>query len=148
MYRFGQIGKGGAVMKAELNVHKAELNVHKIVVTSYGETLSSKVDKSFGRANWFIVFDDQTGSFEAHSNSQNVNAAQGAGTQAGQNVAELGADVLLTGNVGPNAMKTLHAASVRVFAVKGEMTVEEAIAQWKEGGLEEVAETTFAGKWV
>jgi len=120
----------------------------KIVVTSYGETLSSQVDKSFGRANWFIVVDDQTGKFEAHSNSRNVNAAQGAGTQAGQSVAELGAEVLLTGNVGPNAMKTLQAASVRVFAVKGEMTVEEAIARWKEGGLEEVAETTFAGKWV
>jgi len=120
----------------------------KIVVTSYGHGLGDKVDKSFGRANWFIVFDEQTGSFEAHSNSQNVNAAQGAGTQAGQNVAELGAEVLLTGNVGPNAMKTLKAASVRVYAVKGEMTVEEAIAQWKEGRLEEVTETTFAGKWV
>jgi predicted Fe-Mo cluster-binding NifX family protein len=120
----------------------------KIAVTAYGENLSDKVDKSFGRANWFIVMDDQTGAFEARSNKQNVNAAQGAGVQAGQNVADLGAGVLLTGNVGPNALKTLQAASVKVFAVKGEITVAEALALWKEGKLEEVAETTFEGKWV
>jgi predicted Fe-Mo cluster-binding NifX family protein len=120
----------------------------KIAVTAYGEDLSSKVDKSFGRANWFILKDDQTGTVEAHSNKQNVHAAQGAGVQAGQNVADLGVEILLTGNMGPNALKTLQAAAIRVFVVKEDVTVERAIAQWKEGMLEEITETTFEGKWV
>jgi predicted Fe-Mo cluster-binding NifX family protein len=120
----------------------------KIAVTSYGDILQSKVDRSFGRANWFIVLDDQDGSFKAHSNKENVEAAQGAGAQAGQNVADLGAGVLLTGNVGPTALKTLQAASIRVFVVKGDVTVEEAVAQWKEGRLVETEQTTFEGKWV
>ena len=120
----------------------------KIAVTSYGDNLQSRVDRSFGRANWFIVVDDQKGSFEAHSNRENVEAAQGAGAQAGQNVADLGAEVLLTGNVGPTALKTLQAASIRVFVVKGDITVEQAMAQWKEGKLAETKETTFEGKWV
>ena len=120
----------------------------KIAVTSYEGSLESKVDKSFGRANWFIVVDDQSGSFEAHSNKENVEALQGAGAQAGQNVADMGAEVLLTGNVGPTALKTLQAASIRVFVVKDDITVEQAVGQWKEGRLAEIKETTFEGKWV
>jgi predicted Fe-Mo cluster-binding NifX family protein len=120
----------------------------KIAVTSYGDSLESKVDKSFGRANWFIVVDDRNGSFEAHSNKENVDAPQGAGAQAGQKVADMGAEILLTGNVGPTALKTLQAASVRIFIVKDEITVAEAVARWKEGNLTETKETTFEGKWV
>ena len=120
----------------------------KIAVTSYGDSLESKVDKSFGRANWFIIVDDQDGSFEAHSNKENVDAPQGAGAQAGQNVADMGVEILLTGNVGPTALKTLQAASIRVFIVKGDITVGEAVGQWKEGRLTETKETTFEGKWV
>ncbi len=120
----------------------------KIAVTSSGAGLDSKVDRSFGRANWFIVVDETDGSFKAHSNRDNVEALQGAGAQAGQQVADMGAEVLLTGNVGPTALKTLQAASIRVFVVKDEMTVAEAIARWKEGKLPETKETTFEGKWV
>ena len=120
----------------------------KIAITSYGDRLESRVDKSFGRANWFIVVDDQDGSFKAYSNKENVDAPQGAGAQAGQKVADMGAEILLTGNVGPTALKTLQAASIRIFIVKDEITVAEAVARWKEGRLAEAKETTFEGKWV
>ena len=51
----------------------------KIAITSYGEDMENKMDRSFGRAKWFILADSDTGAFQAHSNKQNVNAAQGAG---------------------------------------------------------------------
>jgi len=85
----------------------------KVVITSYGKDLTSKTDKSFGRAKWFVLVDTETGAFEAHSNEQNFNAAQGAGIQAAQNVSNLGAEAILTGNVGPNAFRTLSAASIK-----------------------------------
>lgn len=119
----------------------------KIAITSYGKDLSSKTDRSFGRAKWFILVDTETGAFEAHSNEQNVNAAQGAGTQAAQNVANLGIEALLTGNVGPNACRTLSAASIRIFIVKEDMTVEQALSEWKEGKLQETSESTIEGRW-
>jgi len=120
----------------------------KIAITSYGEDLSSKADKSFGRAKWFILVDTETGAFEAHSNEQNFDAAQGAGIQAAQNVANLGAEAVLTGNVGPNAFRTLNAASIRIFIIEGDITVEQALAEWKEGNLQETSESTIEGHWV
>jgi len=120
----------------------------KIAITSYGKDLSSKTDRSFGRAKWFVLMDTETGAFEAHSNEQNVNAAQGAGIQAAQNVANLGAEVVLTGNVGPNAFRTLSAASIGIFIVKADMTVEQALSEWKEGKLQETSESTIDGHWV
>jgi len=91
----------------------------KVVITSYGKDLTSKTDKSFGRAKWFVLVDTETGAFEAHSNEQNFNAAQGAGIQAAQNVSNLGAEAILTGNVGPNAFRTLSAASIKIFNYQG-----------------------------
>ncbi|MEA1970639.1 MAG: NifB/NifX family molybdenum-iron cluster-binding protein [Thermodesulfobacteriota bacterium] len=119
----------------------------KVAITSYGENLSSKTDRSFGRAKWFILVDTETGAFEAHSNEQNVNAAQGAGIQAAQNVTNLGVEALMTGNVGPNAFRTLNAASIRIFVVKKDMTVEQALSEWKKGKLQETGESTIEGHW-
>lgn len=121
----------------------------KIAVTSYGEELGSKVDRSFGRARWFVVIDLDEGTFQAHSNKQNVDAPQGAGIQAAQNIATLGVDAVLTGNVGPNAFRTLRAASVKIFIFKKSVdTVEEALSEWKGGSLEEVTDATIEGHWV
>ncbi len=120
----------------------------KIAITSYGEDLGSKMDKSFGRAKWFVLVDSEAGNCEAHSNKQNIDAAQGAGIQAAQNVANLGAEAVLTGNVGPNAFRVLSAAGIRIFIVKEDYTVGEAVREWKEGNLQETTESTIEGHWV
>jgi len=120
----------------------------KVAITSYGKDLASKTDKSFGRAKWFVLVDTEAGTVEAHSNEQNVNAAQGAGIQAAQNVANLGAEAVLTGNVGPNAFRTLSAASIRMFIIEGDLTVEQALDEWKDGKLRETSESTIEGHWV
>jgi len=121
----------------------------KIAVTSYGEELGSNVDRSFGRARWFVVIDLDEDSFQAYSNKQNVDAPQGAGIQAARNIANLGVDAVLTGNVGPNAFRTLNAASVKIFIFKKSVdTVEEALSEWKGGSLEEVTDATIEGHWV
>jgi predicted Fe-Mo cluster-binding NifX family protein len=123
--------------------------VMKIAVTSYEGDIAGKIDRSFGRAKWFVVVDSENDTVEVHSNKQNVNAAQGAGIQAAQNISNLGVDVVLTGNVGPNAFRTLNAASIKIFVVdKGVETPEEAIAEWKAGRLQEVSEATIEGHWV
>ena len=120
----------------------------KIAVTSYGEDLLGKVDRSFGRAKWFVVVNTEKGTLEAHSNKQNVNAAQGAGIQAAQNISNLGVDVVLTGNVGPNAFRTLSAASIKIFIVDKDIeTVGDALSEWKADRLQEVSEATIEGAW-
>ena len=72
--------------------------------------------------------------FEVVDNKQNVQAAAGAGVQAAQLVAKHGATVVLTGDCGPKAFRTLKAADIEVF-VGTSGTVKEAAAAYKSGGL-------------
>lgn len=121
----------------------------KVAVTSYGKDLTSEVDRSFGRAKWFVIIDVESGSSEARSNEQNVNAAQGAGIQAARNVADLGVDAVITGNVGPKAFRTLTAASIKIYVFdKNVKTVGKAFTEWKNGELHEVTEATVESHWV
>ena len=119
----------------------------KVVITAQGNELSSEVDLRFGRAQYLIVMDTETGDFQAHSNTVNLNAAQGAGIQTGRNVAEFGVEALITGNVGPNAFKTLSAAGVKIF-LSEKQTVAEAIDSFKAGKLKEVDQANVEGHWV
>ncbi len=119
----------------------------KIAITAEGQDLPSAVDQRFGRAKWILVVDTETGQAEAHDNKLNLNLAQGAGIQTGQNVANLGVEAVLTGNMGPNAFKTLVAANVRVFLAPAK-PVEEVIAAFKQGQLQELQQANVEGHWV
>jgi len=79
----------------------------KIAITSRDPGLDGTVDPRFGRASCFVVVDTETGAHETRRNTQNLNAAQGAGIQAAQAVAHMGAEAVLTGHVGPKAFSTL-----------------------------------------
>ncbi|MDD5100299.1 MAG: iron-sulfur cluster assembly scaffold protein [Syntrophales bacterium] len=92
----------------------------KIAITASGEDFNSPVDRVFGRAKYFVITDPEETSVEVLGNSQNVNAAQGAGIQAAQQIANKCIDVLLTGNVGPNAFRALDSGSIKVFQFENE----------------------------
>ena len=112
----------------------------KIAVTATEDTLDAAIDPRFGRCAYFIVVDTDTMAFEAIENAA-ASAGGGAGIQAGQTVANAGAEAILTGNVGPNAFQTLSALGLKIYTgVTG--TVKEAIAQYKAGILEETISAT------
>ena len=119
----------------------------KIAVTAQGNELSSEIDIRFGRAKWLIVVDTETNDFEAHDNAMNMNAAQGAGIQTGQNIANLGVEAVITGNVGPNAFRTLNAGGVKMF-LADKQTVAQAVEAFKAGKLKEVDQANVEGHWV
>ena len=119
----------------------------KIAITASGTSLTSPVDPRFGRAQAFIIYDLDTGKFEAVDNEQNLNAAQGAGIQAAQHVAAQGAEVVLTGHCGPNAFRTLEGADIKVvIGVDG--TVEQAIDRFKAGELKPACSADVDGHWM
>ena len=119
----------------------------KIAVTSQGAELSSEIDVRFGRAKWLIVVDTETGDYHARDNIVNLDAVQGAGIQTGQNIANLGVEAVITGNVGPNAFKTLDAAGIKIFLTE-KQTVKEAIDLFKTGNLKKVDKANVEGHWV
>ena len=120
--------------------------IMKMIVTGSGDKLTDAVDPRFGRASQFLLVDVETGAMTAHDNAQNLNAAQGAGIQAAESVARLGAQAVITGNVGPKAFRVLSAAGIKVFLVK-DGTIAEAIARFKKGELSETKESNVEGHW-
>ena len=118
----------------------------KIAITASGEDLDSAVDRVFGRAKLFLNTDSEGENVEVLENSENVNAAQGAGIQAARQVANKCVDILLTGNVGPNAFRALEAASIRVFQFESDtLTIRDALSAWKGGRLQEAKAPTAKG---
>ena len=105
----------------------------KVAVTSRGTTLDDQVDPRFGRCANFVVVETDDMSFEAVQNG-NAAAGGGAGIQSAQLVAERGVKVVLTGNCGPNAFRTLEAAGIDVV-VGAAGTVREAVEQFKAGEI-------------
>jgi len=119
----------------------------RVAVTSSGDGLGAPIDPRFGRAAKFILVDTETGSVQVEDNTQNLNAAQGAGIQAAQNVSRLGAQVLLTGHCGPKAFATLRAAGIQVITgVEG--TVGEVVERFKRGELSPSDSPDVEGHWV
>jgi predicted Fe-Mo cluster-binding NifX family protein len=112
----------------------------KIVVTSTGNTLDSPIDPRFGRCQFFCFVDPETMEFEAAENEA-VMAAGGAGPQAAQFVANKGAEAVLTGNVGPNAVSALKAAGITIY-IGATGTVKETVLLFKNGQMQEVGEAT------
>jgi predicted Fe-Mo cluster-binding NifX family protein len=105
----------------------------KIAVSSSGNDLNSQVDPRFGRCAYFVIVDTNDMSFEAFNN-ESIALGGGAGIQAAQFVASKGAQAVVTGNVGPNAVQTLSAAGVEVFMGQSG-TVREVIENYTKGKI-------------
>ena len=105
----------------------------KVCVTAMGKDLDAEVDPRFGRCQYFIFVDTDTMAFDAVENTA-IAAPGGAGIQAAQTVVNKGVDVLISGNIGPNAFQVLSTAGVKV-ATGAYGTVREAIEMYKSGKL-------------
>lgn len=119
----------------------------KIAIPAADSDVNANLDPRFGRSKYFMVADTDTGAIEAHDNTQNLNAAQGAGIQAAQNVVNLGVEAVISGNVGPKAFQVLSSAGVKIYLCD-RTTVAEAIRRFKAGELKEVDGANVASHWM
>jgi predicted Fe-Mo cluster-binding NifX family protein len=117
----------------------------KIVVTSTGAGKDSAVDERFGRAACFLVYDSETGEYEAVDNGNARGAAQGAGIKAAETVSKCGADVVITGHCGPKAFQALRTAGIAVV-LGSAGTVEEMVGRYLGNELEEAAGPDVKGR--
>jgi predicted Fe-Mo cluster-binding NifX family protein len=118
----------------------------KICVTSQGPELSSQVDPRFGRARYFVVYEDEDETFEAVDNEQNVNAAGGAGVQSATIMAEKGCEWVVSGHMGPKALSVLQQAGIRV-ATGASGQVQQALQDFADGKLEEIKDADVRSRW-
>ncbi len=118
-----------------------------IGITISEKNENSTVDPRFGRTPYFLIYNDETGEKKIIDNAQNLNAPQGAGIQAAQNILKENIEVLLTGNVGPKAFQLLNGAGVKIFTGAANLTVDDAIKAYKDGKLTETDSATKPGHW-
>jgi predicted Fe-Mo cluster-binding NifX family protein len=114
--------------------------IMKVAVSSSGKDLNSQLDPRFGRCAYFLVIHPDDMSFEVFDNESSV-LGGGAGIQSAQFLASKGVDAVITGNCGPNAVQTLSAAGVELFAGQTG-TVKEVVERFKKGQLRTTSEAT------
>lgn len=118
----------------------------KIAITSADGTLQGKVDLRFGRARKIVLYDVETKEYSVFDNVQNVNAAQGAGIQAAQNVVNSGAKAIISGHFGPKAFRAIQMAGLDVYSATN-ISVEDAIRQFEVGKLTKLANHDVESHW-
>ncbi len=118
----------------------------KIAFSTSGEDVNAPMDRRFGRAAKFLIYDLENGTFTVIDNIQNLNAAQGAGIQSAETVVRSGAQALVTAHCGPKAFRVLSAAGVAVYNSDSE-TVVEALEQFKAGRLNPLQQADVEGHW-
>ncbi|MCE5259142.1 MAG: NifB/NifX family molybdenum-iron cluster-binding protein [Chloroflexi bacterium] len=113
-----------------------------VMISSNGASLDASVSPVFGRCPYYILVDTDTMAVQMFANpAQEVSG--GAGIQSAQFIVEKGAQALITGNVGPNAMEVLSAASICVYRVASG-TVAAALEALIQGQLQPLNAATAA----
>lgn len=96
------------------------------------------MDARFGRCTFFAFLDGESEQWSFKSNPGAL-VSSGAGIKAAQFVLDEGAEVLITGKVGPKAWKVLQSAPMEVFTLAEEVSLEEAISLYYQGQAEHLS---------
>jgi predicted Fe-Mo cluster-binding NifX family protein len=118
----------------------------EIAITTAGFDLDGMVDTRFGRAPRFLIYYSKTGAFTIKENTQNLNAAQGAGIQTAMHLANSKVDAVITGNCGPKAFAVLDAAKIKVFLCS-DCSIEQALQMLKKNELTPLEKANVEGHW-
>jgi len=105
----------------------------KIAIASNGKDASAQVDERFGRADYFLVTNEDATAIEEIIENNSKNSQTGAGTGSASLIAEKGVKALFAGNLGPKAQSVLDEAGVKFISFSG--TVAEALEFAKQNNI-------------
>ena len=111
----------------------------KVTVSSTGDTLDAPMDPRFGRCRTFLLVDTEKNGARPVPNDAMMEPG-GAGIQAAKTVVDLGAEAVITGQLGPKASQALSAAGIPVY-VNASGTGRQALEAFKQGRLKLFQET-------
>ena len=119
----------------------------KVAISANSKDLEGMVDLRFGRASGFIIYNITDDTFKFIDNIQNLEASQGAGIQAAQNVVNEDIEALITGHCGPKAFKVLTSADIKIY-VGAERSIKEALEKFKNNELQQIQSADVKGHWM
>ncbi|MHC1592516.1 MAG: NifB/NifX family molybdenum-iron cluster-binding protein [Methermicoccaceae archaeon] len=107
----------------------------KVAITLADSSIESAVDERFGRAAYVALVDSATKKGDVVENRH----AEGrsAGVKSAKEIADMGAEVLISGDVGPKALQVLRASGIKVYRANSN-TANDAIDALLADSLEEI----------
>jgi predicted Fe-Mo cluster-binding NifX family protein len=116
----------------------------KVAIATSTGGLEDMVSAVFGRCPTYTMVDFEGEEIKETKVEQNpaLSMPGGAGIAAAQFVADAKAEAVIAGNFGPNAVRVFSQAGVKMYTAAG-MKVEEAVRKLRQGGLQEVTQSTL-----
>ena len=109
----------------------------KVVFTAKGNSWDDLVDPRFGRAEMFVVYDEDKDELGTISNAESKQRAHGVGLQSAKKVLDTGAGAVITGNgAGEKALEILKRANIKIYVGAGDISLKNAYDAFKEGRLQ------------
>src|SRR5690554_4182181 len=114
----------------------------RIAITASGTDLKSSTDQRFGRAPFVLIIEPERDEVEVVDNSDNMQAAHDAGIKTAQEMVNRHVDWVITGHVGPKALKVLEMGRIKV-SENSSGTCQEAYARFIEEGASTISASGF-----
>ena len=116
----------------------------KIAISSEGNKIEDMIDQRFGRCKYFLIVDIEDKKIKNVEVKENQGAVQGhgAGISAAQQLGDLKVDVVITGNLGPNAIQVLEQLEIKTYQASG--IAKEALEKFTENKLNTITQTSKA----
>jgi len=111
----------------------------KIAFCSKGCDLEAQVDERFGRADFFLIYNKETGEYTSVENMAKE-AKGGAGALAVQQLVDNEVSVVIAPEAGPQALEALKNFNITVYSQNGAKTVQEALNLWSDEKLDPIEE--------
>ena len=107
-----------------------------ILIGSNGNNLESTIAKRFGHANYYILFNSESQSFNVFENND-----EGHNHDILRRFLNKGVEVFIVGNIGPYAFEIINTKVSKVYLAR-QMLVREAIEKYSRGELLQLSEPT------
>jgi predicted Fe-Mo cluster-binding NifX family protein len=114
----------------------------RIAISTSGDKKESNLDRRFGRCEYFLIYDTEKDSYEAIPN-EGIDASGGAGIKAASQIIDAKADVIITGNLGPNAFELIEKAGIKGFTCEI-VPAFKALELFQKGNLLEISNAGMA----
>ena len=109
----------------------------RIAFSTKGNSWDSSMDPRFGRAEMFLIYDEEKDALEEIDNKETDGMDHGVGPQTVKKMLSLSVDVIVTGNgAGEKALAILKKSNVKMYTGAGDMTLKEAYTAYKNDKLQ------------
>jgi len=108
----------------------------KIAISAKGKITDDLIDMRFGRCEYFQIHDTELKVTKILENKGEL-ASGGAGIVAANKLIDENVDVIITGNLGPNAFKIIDASEIKAYKCDSK-SIKAALDKYNNNKLEEI----------